>query len=220
LCLWAEQAEDAGEDKAALEATVEVEDDNKDDKRTVVSEEVVKVAQGIEAKDACVRHALVNPVPHLSLCTFAALKMQALFSLSFDPWLSSCTSVCCQIQLSLSTRLLPVDGKSSGAISIGTCVQAKNVAAALHGLLSERVLSRLGWQSQVHICKWHLARNLQETFCSCAEHGKEANEQRDASLMNLKEILKEAETESAECTTERLTQLAKDGGVGGAGKIA
>jgi hypothetical protein len=47
----------------------------------------------------------------------------------------------------------------------------------------------------------------------------EANERCEASLRNLKEILQEAETESAECAMERLPRSVKSGGVGVVGKI-
>jgi hypothetical protein len=54
---------------------------------------------------------------------------------------------------------------------------------------------------------------------SCTESWDEASERCEASLRNLKEILWEAETESAECAMERLTQSVKSGGVDGIGKI-
>jgi hypothetical protein len=60
---------------------------------------------------------------------------------------------------------------------------------------------------------------FKKSFSSRIKNWDEANEWCEASLRNLKEILQEAETESAEHAMERLTQSVKNGGVDGIGKI-
>jgi hypothetical protein len=59
---------------------------------------------------------------------------------------------------------------------------------------------------------------FKKPFSSHMESWGEGNERCEASLRNLKKILQEAETESAEHAMERLTQPVKSGGVDGIGK--
>jgi hypothetical protein len=61
---------------------------------------------------------------------------------------------------------------------------------------------------------------FKKAFSSHIKHWAEADEWCRASLKHLKEVLEEAETESAHRAVERLTQSVKSGGVGGTGKIA
>jgi hypothetical protein len=209
-----------GEDEGALEETVEVKDDEEDDKRAVVSEEAAKVAKGIEAEDAHMRRALVNPMSHLSLCIFVVLKMQSFFSLFCDPMVEL---LCICLLSNLALVFHRVCSLWMGKLQqpFWSAFGTKQRVVPLHHMRCCENGFRSNWGGNP---TFTFANSIwpgifKKSFSSRIKSWDEANERCKASLRNLREILQEAKTESAECAMERLTQSVKNGGVDGIGKI-